>query len=55
MVVILQFSLGLDELQGLMISVDDYLFPKNVMPPLSMGLHNGVHLFFISWVLTDGI
>jgi hypothetical protein len=34
MVVILQFSLCLHELQRLMISVDDCLLPENVMPPL---------------------
>jgi hypothetical protein len=36
MVVILQFSLCLHELQWLMISVDDCLLPKNVMSPLGM-------------------
>jgi hypothetical protein len=35
MVVIMQFSLSLHELQWLMISVDDYLLPKNVIPPLA--------------------
>jgi hypothetical protein len=51
----MQFSLSLHELQWLMISVDDCLLPKNAMPPLVKGFHNGVHLFFISRVLTDGI
>ena len=46
MAVILKFSLCLHELQWLMISVDDCLLPKNVMSPLAIGLHNGVHLFF---------
>jgi hypothetical protein len=55
MVVILQFSLCLHELQWLMISVDDCLLPKNVMSPLAVGLHNGVHFFVISRVLTDNI
>jgi hypothetical protein len=55
MVVILQFSLCLHELQWLMISVDDCLLPKNVMSPLVAGLHNGVHFFVISRVLTDSI
>jgi hypothetical protein len=36
-----------------MISVDDCLLPENVMPPLVVGLYNGVHLFFISGVLTN--
>jgi hypothetical protein len=45
MVVILQFSLCLHELQWFMVSVDDFLLPKNVMSPLAIGLHNGVHLF----------
>jgi hypothetical protein len=35
MVIILQFSLCLHELQWLMISVDDCLLPKNVMSPLA--------------------
>ena len=55
MVVILQFSLCLHELQWLMISVDDCLLPKNVMPPLAAGVHNGVHFFVVSRVLTDNI
>jgi hypothetical protein len=45
MVVILQFSLCLHEMQCLMISVDDCLLPKNVMSPLAEGLHNGLHFF----------
>jgi hypothetical protein len=55
MVVILQFSLCLHELQWLIISVDDCLLLKNVMSPLVVGFHNGVHFFFISRVLTDSI
>jgi hypothetical protein len=55
MVVILQFSLCLHELQWLMISVDDCLLPKNVMSPLVVCLHNGVHFFFVSRVLMDSI
>jgi hypothetical protein len=55
MVVIMQFSLYLHELQSLMISLDDSLLPKNVMSPLEAGLYNGVHLFFVSGVLRDGI
>ena len=55
MVVILLFSLCLNELQWLMISVDDCILPKNVMSPLEKGFHNGVHLFFVSRVLTDNI
>jgi hypothetical protein len=35
MVVILQFSLCLHELQRLMIGVDDCLLPENLMPPLA--------------------
>jgi hypothetical protein len=55
MVVILQFSLCLCQLQCLMINVDDCLLPENVIPPLAASFHNGVHLFFISRVLTDDI
>jgi hypothetical protein len=55
MVIILQFSLCLHGLQRLMINVDDCLLPKNVIPPLAKGLYNGVHLFFISGVITNSI
>ena len=55
MEVILQFSLCLHELQWLMISVNDYLLPKNAMSPLAIGFHNEVHFFFISRVLMDNI
>ena len=55
MAVILQFSLCLHELQWLMIGVDDCLLPKNVMYPLPEALHNGVHLFVVSRVLTYNI
>jgi hypothetical protein len=55
MVVIMQFALCLYELHRLMISVDDYLLPKNVIPPLAEGFHNGAHFFVISRVLTDDI
>ena len=53
MAVILQFSLCLHELQFLMMSVDDCLLPKNVISPPMADLHNGVHFFVISRVLTD--
>ena len=53
--VILQFALCLHELHRLMIGVDDCLLPKNVIPPLAIGFHNGVHLFVISRVLVDDI
>jgi hypothetical protein len=55
MVVILHFSLCLHELQRLMIIVDDYFLPENVMPPLVVVLHIGVHLFVIIRVIMDDI
>jgi hypothetical protein len=55
MVVILQFSLCLHQMQWLMMSVDDCLLPKNVMSPLAACLYNGVHFFVVSRVLTDSI
>jgi hypothetical protein len=55
MAVTMQFALCLHELQWLMISVEDYLLPKNVMCPLVVGLHNGVHFFIVIRVLTDSI
>jgi hypothetical protein len=53
--VILQFALCLHELHRLMIGVDDCLLPKNVLPPLTKDLHNGVHLFVVSRVIMDEI
>ena len=41
---ILQLPLSLHELLCLMISVDDFLLPKNVIYPLATDFHNGVHL-----------
>jgi hypothetical protein len=55
MVVILQFSLCLHELQWLMISLDDYLLPKNLMSLLVTRFHIGVHLFVVSRVLMNNI
>jgi hypothetical protein len=55
MVVIMQFSLCLHELQRIMIIVDDCLLPKNVIPPLATILYNGVDLFSVSGVLMDSI
>jgi hypothetical protein len=55
MVVILQFSLCLHELQWLMIIMDGCLLPKNVMSPLVACLQNGVNFFVVSRVLTDSI
>ena len=49
----MQFSLCLHELQWLIIIVDDFLLPKNVMSPLATGLHNGIDLFVISGILLD--
>jgi len=51
MVIILQLPLCLYELQGSMVYVDDNFLPQNVMPPLSIDLHNGIHLFVISGIL----
>jgi hypothetical protein len=53
MVVILQFSLCLHEIQWFMICVDGCLLPKNVMSPLEVVFLNGVHLFFLSRVLME--
>jgi len=53
MAIILQFPLGLYELQGSVVYVDDYFLPQNVILPLSVGLHNGIHLFVISGILPD--
>jgi hypothetical protein len=55
MAIILQFSLWLHEMQWLMINLDECLLPENVNPPLAVSFHNGVYVFFVSRVLTDGI
>ena len=55
MVVILQFSLCLHELQRIMTSVDDCLLLENVMSPLEARFHNGVHFLVVSRLLTDNI
>ncbi len=53
MAIILQFPMGLYELQGSVVCVDDRFLPQNVMLPLSAGLYNGIHLLIISGVLPD--
>jgi hypothetical protein len=55
MVVIMKFSLCSHELQRLMINVDNCLLPENVMPPLEVSFHNGVHFFVVIRLLMDGI
>jgi hypothetical protein len=55
MAVILKIALCMHELEWLMISVDDCLLPKNLMSPLVAGLHNVVHFFVVSRVLTNKI
>jgi hypothetical protein len=53
MEIILQLPLCLYELQGLVVCVDDRFLSQNVMLPLSASLHNGLHLFVISWMLPE--
>jgi hypothetical protein len=55
MAVVLQFPLCLYELQRLVISVYDHLFPHNVMFPLTTGLYNGIHFLVIGGVFPDSI
>jgi hypothetical protein len=55
MAVVLQFPLCLYELQRLMISVYDHLFPHNVMFPLTTILYNGIHFLVIGAVFSDNI
>jgi hypothetical protein len=55
MAVILQFLLCLYKLQRLMISVDHYLLPKNIIISLASGMYNGIHFFFIGGEITYGI
>ena len=53
--VIFLFSLCLYELQRLVISVDDYLLPMDVMVPLSKGMYNRIHLFIIGGIFANYI
>jgi hypothetical protein len=53
MAIVLQLPLCLYELQGSVVCVDDCFLPQNVMLPLSASLHNGIHFFFISGILSD--
>ena len=53
MVIILQLPLCLYELQGSMVYVDDRFLSQNVILPLPTSLHNGIHFFFISGILSD--
>jgi hypothetical protein len=53
MAIILQLPLCLYELQGLVVCLGDRFLPQNVMLPLLESLHNGIHFFFISGILSD--
>jgi hypothetical protein len=52
MAIILQLPLCMYELQGSVVYVDDRFLSQNVMLPLSESLHNALHLFVISWMLS---
>ena len=53
MAIVLQVPLCLYELQGSVVCVDDCVLPENVMLPLSTRLHNGIHFFVISGILSN--
>ena len=53
MEIVLQLPLCLYELQGSVVCVDDCLLPQNVMLLLSTSLHNGIHLFVISGIISN--
>jgi hypothetical protein len=53
MVIVLQLPLCLYELQGSTVCLDDRFLPQNVMLPLSTSLHNGIHFFIISGILSN--
>jgi hypothetical protein len=55
MVIVLQFPLCLYELQRLVISVYDHLYPQNVMFSLTVGLYNGIHFLIIGGVFSNSI
>jgi hypothetical protein len=55
MVVVLQSPRCLSELQRLVISVYDHLFPQNIMFPSTTGLYNGIHFLVIAGVFPDSI
>ena len=49
--VILKLSLGLHEIKWLVISMDDFLFSKDVMLPLATSLDTRVHQLVMGGVL----
>ena len=53
MAIVLQLPLCLYELQGSVVCVDDRFLSQNVMLPLPTSLHNGIHFFVISGILSD--
>jgi hypothetical protein len=55
MAIVLQFPLCLYELQRLLISVYDRLFPQNVLFFFTTSLYNGIHFLVIGGVFSDSI
>lgn len=55
MVIVLQLPLCLYKLKRWVIGVDNILLPQNVMIPLSISMHDGIHLFIIGRVLLNCI
>jgi len=53
--IILQLHLCMYKLKRSMIGMDDHLLPHNGMLPLSIRLHDGIHLFIIGGVLPNCI
>jgi hypothetical protein len=53
MAIVLQLPLCLYELQGSVVYVDDHFLSQNVMLPLPTSLHNGIHFFVISGIISD--
>ena len=53
MVIILQLPLCLYELQGSVVYVDYFFLPHNVILPLSVDMHNGIHLLVIGGIILD--
>ena len=55
MAVVTQLPLCLYELYRLVISVDDFLLSQNVIFPLAIGFHIGIHFLVMGGVFPDSI
>lgn len=55
MAIVFQLHLCLYKMKWSVIGVDDHLLPQNVILPLLVSLHDGIHIFIIGGVLPNFI